>query len=606
MRKLLMITSTWNVIYFDSLIQGILKRIQDTDVHLDVFNAYDVVGRTVYGQMELGIFQLPDPQEYEGMLIAINSAGNPPYIDQLVSTFLAHGCKILCIDQQFMDQPCIGIDNYHMFYQMVEHMITVHGCRTMNYLGGPESHEENKLRYAAFCDCLAHHQIPLDPARVLHMRFLHSDGENAYSQWKQQNLHLPDAILCANDYMALGYCVAAQRDGYQAPGDFRISGFDNLEDGKFYSPTLTSINRNWKQLGYDSMSRLLDIIDDKTNASVYYAEGICIYNESCGCCSPHDNIRQSLHCMYQEKKTLESHDIIHHSVQQMLCGTGIGPQLSGTLNECCDLLKLPALAIYLRSEENTSTGLEAAAAADHLIYTNEGQESVTSLLPDSWTTRADCQICLFSPLHFRDEDMGYFVIPYNDELLFYQKHRKFSDNLSLALSLIRQQERLHQMNLQLQQLYIQDQLTGLYNRFGYEDRAKAYFQQQKGRVYVIFLDVDKLKVINDQYGHTMGDLAIKGVAEAMKAILSQAPIKVRMGGDEFLAIGPYTDEESLLSLEQQIRQWLAQYSANHRISFTLTASMGHVWSENMENSLEHLVQEADHKMYTYKKARNSR
>ena len=157
-----MITSTWNVIYFDSLIQGILRRIRDTDIHLDVFNAYDVVGQTEYGRMELGIFQLPDPQEYEGMLIAINSAGNPPYIDQLIRTYLEHDCKILCIDQQFMDQPCIGIDNYHMFYQMVEHMITVHGCRTMNYLGGPESHEENKLRYAAFCDCLAHHNIPLD------------------------------------------------------------------------------------------------------------------------------------------------------------------------------------------------------------------------------------------------------------------------------------------------------------------------------------------------------------------------------------------------------------------------------------------------------------
>lgn len=288
----------------------------------------------------------------------------------------------------------------------------------------------------------------------------------------------------------------------------------------------------------------------------------------------------------------------------MLSATSIGSQLPDTLNECCDLLKLPALAIYLRPAENSSTDL--GAAADHLIYTNEGQESVTSLLPDSWTTRADCQICLFSPLHFRDEDMGYCVIPYNDELLFFEKHRKFSDNLSLALSLIRQQERLHQMNLQLQQLYIQDQLTGLYNRFGYEDQAKAYFQQQKGRVYVIFLDVDNLKVINDQYGHTMGDLAIKGVAEAMKTVLSQAPIKARMGGDEFLAIGPYTDEESLLSLEQQIRQWLVEYSANHQISFTLTASMGHVWSENMVNSLEHLVQEADHKMYAYKKARKRR
>ena len=90
---------------------------------------------------------------------------------------------------------------------------------------------------------------------------------------------------------------------------------------------------------------------------------------------------------------------------------------------------------------------------------------------------------------------------------------------------------------------------------------------------MIFLDVDKLKTFNDQYGHAMGDMAIKGVAEAMNAILPQAPIKVRMGGDEFLAVGPYTDEAALLSLEARMQLWLAQYSEIHRMPFPLTASM---------------------------------
>lgn len=595
MRKMLMITNTWNDVYIDNLTQGILKRIRDTDIHLDIFNAYDVVGQSIYAQMELGIFRLPDPREYEGMLVTVNSVNNTAYVDEVIAAYLEHGCKILCIDQQFFNQPCIGIDNYRMFYQMVDHMITVHGCRTLNYLGGPKLHEENRLRYAAFCDCMARHQLSIEPARVLHMRFLHSDGEAAYGHWKQQGLHLPDAVLCANDYMALGYCVAAQRDGYYAPGNFRISGFDNLDDGQFFSPTITSINRNWNQLGYDSMSRLLDMIDGKSDASLYYTEGICVYNESCGCSGKPNSIRQSLQCMYQEKKTIESHNIIHHSSQQMLSGTSIGPQLSDTLSQCCELLKLSALAIYLQPAADATAGSGTAAPAGRQLYTDTGLEDAASLLPDSWYARADCQVCVFSPLHFRDENMGYCIIPYNSELFLHNKHRKFSDNLSLALSLIRQQEKL-------QQLYIQDQLTGLYNRFGYEDLAKAYFQQQQGRIYVIFLDVDNLKGINDRHGHALGDLAIKGVAEAMKTVLSQAPVKVRMGGDEFLAIGPYTDEAALLSLERQIQQWLAAYSAAHRIPFTLTASMGHVWSENMENSLEHLVQEADHKMYACKKA----
>lgn len=607
-----MITSTWNIVYIDSLIQGILNRIRDTDIRLHVFNAYHVTDHSVYEEMEQGIFQLPDPQEYDGLLIAVNSVGNAPYIDRMISSYLQHSRNILSIDQQFMKQPFIGIDNYQMFYRMVEHMITVHGCRTLNYIGGPEPHEENRKRYAAFCDCLAQHQIPLDPDRVLHLSFLHTDGEKAYEHWKRQGLHLPDAVLCANDNMALGYCVAAQRDGYYAPHDFRISGFDNSEESQIYSPSVTSINRGWVRLGQESVSRLLDMIEGKPQTSPYYTEGYCVFNESCGCNkSPHDNGR-ILQYMYREKKTVEHLNVLHHACQQLLCGTGIGPMLPDALNQCCDLLELDALAVYLRPVLDTAADAgscraaadaESCGAAAPCIYTNRGRESVSSLVPDSWTARADCQILLFSPLHFQTENLGYCVTPYNQKLLLYDKHRKFVDNLSLALSLIWQQEKLQQMNQQLQQLYVRDQLTGLYNRFGYEDLAKKYFRQQQGRIYMIFLDVDKLKTFNDQYGHAMGDLAIKGVAGAMEAVLTQAPIKVRMGGDEFLALGPYRDEALLLSLEAQMQLWLAQYSEIHRMPFPLTASMGHVWSENTDSSLEQLLQEADRRMYEIKKAR---
>lgn len=603
MRKILMITSTWNIIYIDSLIQGILKRIQDTDIHLHIFNAYHVVDHSVYGQMEQGIFQLPDPREYDGTLVAINSVGDTPYIDRIIASYLRQGCKILSIDQQFMDQPCIGIDNYRMFYQMTEHMITVHGCRTLNYLGGPEPHEENQKRYAAFCDCLARHGIPLDPRRVLHRSFLHADGENAYEHWKQLGLHLPDAVLCANDNMTLGYCVAAQRDGYYAPQNFRISGFDNSEEAQIYSPSITSINRGWVQLGYESVSRLLDMIDGRAEEKMYYTEGYCVFNESCGCsCGSHDNGR-ILQYMYREKKTTEHLNGLQLHSQQLLCGASIGPGLPDAMNQCCEMLGLGALAIYLQPGLDATADCGDHAAAVPQIYTNRGPDTVTFLVPDSWTASGDYQILLFSPLHFQSENLGYCVVPYDKNLLLYDKHRRFVDNLSTALSLIWQQAKLQQMNLQLQQLYVRDQLTGLYNRFGYEELAKKYFRQQQGRIYMMFLDVDKLKTFNDQYGHAMGDLAIRGVAEAMNAVLTQAPIKVRMGGDEFLAVGPYTDEAVLLSLEARMQLWLAQYSEIHQMPFPLTASMGHVWSESMDSSLEQLVQEADRRMYEIKKAR---
>ena len=364
---------------------------------------------------------------------------------------LQQGRKVLSIDQQFMDQPCIGIDNYQMFYQMTEHMITVHGCRKLNYLGGPEANEENQKLYTAFRDCLAKHRLPLAPGQTLHMSFLHSDGEKAYEHWKQLGLHLPDAVLCANDNMALGYLVAAQRDGYYAPKDFRISGFDNSEEGEIYSPSITSVNRGWVQLGHDSITRLLDMIDGTSEGRNYYTKGFCVFNESCGCHShAHDN-GQILQYMYREKKTSEHHNELHFASQQLLCSTSIGPQMPEALEQCCKLLELDALALCLQpdwEESNVSEGEGARMpeASMPQAYTDHGPDRLTSLTPNSWNARDDYQILLFSPLHFQSISLGYCVIPYNKDLIPYDKHRKFVDNLSLTLSLIWQQKKLQQMN----------------------------------------------------------------------------------------------------------------------------------------------------------------
>ena len=350
------------------------------------------------------------------------------------------------------------------------------------------------------------------------------------------------------------------------------------------------------------------MIDGTSEGRNYYTKGFCVFNESCGCHShAHDN-GQILQYMYREKKTSEHHNELHFASQQLLCSTSIGPQMPEALEQCCKLLELDALALCLQpdwEESNVSEGEGARMpeASMPQAYTDHGPDRLTSLTPNSWNARDDYQILLFSPLHFQSISLGYCVIPYNKDLIPYDKHRKFVDNLSLTLSLIWQQKKLQQMNLQLRRLYVRDQLTGLYNRFGYEDLAKNYFRKQQGRIYMMFLDVDNLKTFNDQYGHDMGDLAIKGVAEAMKAVLSQAPIKVRMGGDEFLAVGPYVDEAGLLSLEAQMELWLAQYSELHRMPFPLTASIGHVWNEDADSTLEQLVQEADRRMYEIKKAR---
>ena len=84
-----------------------------------------------------------------------------------------------------------------------------------------------------------------------------------------------------------------------------------------------------------------------------------------------------------------------------------------------------------------------------------------------------------------------------------------------------------------------DDLTGLYNRYGFIDRVKKLIDENPGEHFVgVLLDVDDFKVINDLYGHAWGDTVLQSLAESLKAFFPTGALVGRTGGDEFSIILP--------------------------------------------------------------------
>lgn len=225
------------------------------------------------------------------------------------------------------------------------------------------------------------------------------------------------------------------------------------------------------------------------------------------------------------------------------------------------------------------------------------------LIPEEWMKVEHPQVFMFSPLHFMNCSFGYCAIRYDEKLMTNLNHRILMETISLALENIRQRMSLNNMNRQLQRLYVRDSLTGLYNRSGYREKATKYFQEQNRRVYLIYLDLDNLKHINDTYGHALGDKAIQIAAEAIRTVFGNDEIRVRMGGDEFLIIGSFCSETEILEKELQMEMCLAEQSRKYTFPVVLKASMGHAWNEGRHENLESLVQQADSEMYLMKQQR---
>lgn len=104
-----------------------------------------------------------------------------------------------------------------------------------------------------------------------------------------------------------------------------------------------------------------------------------------------------------------------------------------------------------------------------------------------------------------------------------------------------QQEGIEQMsenNQRLAEISKTDQLTGLYNRWGFVESVQAITKKPMNygkEIMVLYADMDNLKIINDKFGHDEGDFSIKEIASILKDAFRSTNIVARFGGDEFVA-----------------------------------------------------------------------
>ena len=155
-----------------------------------------------------------------------------------------------------------------------------------------------------------------------------------------------------------------------------------------------------------------------------------------------------------------------------------------------------------------------------------------------------------------------------------------------------------------------DALTGLPNRRLFRDRltvALAHARRLKRPLAVMFLDLDRFKVVNDTLGHSLGDELLKAVAVRLKTALREEDSIARMGGDEFtVLLSGLQKNEDAAKIAQKILERVARPIGVEGNELFITTSIGIALFPNDGDTAEALLQNADHAMYRAKDAgRNS-
>lgn len=150
-----------------------------------------------------------------------------------------------------------------------------------------------------------------------------------------------------------------------------------------------------------------------------------------------------------------------------------------------------------------------------------------------------------------------------------------------------------------------DYLTGIFNRRSFERALREAFEEYKKRrasFSLVLIDLDNFKQINDNFGHSIGDIVLRQVAHLLRKNLRARDILARWGGDEFAVLIPGVDKEQASKIAERLKNLVENMNLileGQRVQ--LSFSYGVVQMEDRFSSIEELLEEADRELYKQKR-----
>ena len=598
---------------------------------------YDVVAFSTMGQhrsnndydaQEMRMFDFAPVEELDGIIAAPDTYEMLGFRDALIRmlTERAH-CPVASIRCHSGVGDCFFTDDSVAIRPLIRHLIETHGAKRIAFMAGFDGHQDSDARLRCYREELAAYGLEVPENGIFYGTLWVTDGPDAFRHFFGGNAPRPDAVVCANDYMARGLIDEMKRHGIRVPEDVLVTGFDHLIGYRTGFLTLTTVEQDYEAIttrAMEQLDRRIRGLESGPAPRQFAYPGKVILGESCGCCRPeYETVARTAMdsaAQYARLDTMTS-ELTYMDVDMSACDS---------LEEMHSVFMRRRSALptwrdfYLcLFEKPTETGTEhrfAEKMSDHacLIMGMRDREDLGMpmitfdrrlLLPPSMERPDRPQMLYLVLLHQKDSFYGYAVTRYMGE----ETPSPFYQMLNMMFAGV--VRNMHIRN-QLRALYeerrvssITDVLTRLFNRRGLEEQLEPLWRKltrDGASIALVYFDIDQLKQINDTFGHSAGDFAIRMVSAAIRKSAVRDGISARMGGDEFLTVLPEADQKDADLYMARFSECLHHLNDAEKRTFRVECSCGaYVVRLNENVTLEECIQGSDKVMYGIKSRRHA-
>ncbi|MCR5828735.1 MAG: GGDEF domain-containing protein [Lachnospiraceae bacterium] len=616
----------WSNEFYKYALEGIKAEADKDNVDVFAFVSYVLWDKSPQSLLQLNIIDIVNPEDYDGAILLTNTMNDAEEHKRITEKFKEAGVPLLSVEGKPGGVPCIMTENYNGMHELMEHMAKVHGLKKFVYVHGVEGNVEDNIRYRAFCDAIK--EYSLTEVGAFDGEFGYSRAYDETQKWIDKGKELPDVFVCANDHMAIGVMTALYKNGITVPGDVRVTGFDNIDEGKRTFPMLATVSRGWDKMGTRAYTELMRQIDNPYPEFEMIYDSVFVPSESCGCEANEADIKNRMEQVrggYAEKISRAIFDAFFQEMNLAAGRTGSKEEFPETMGKVFSSYNFLGKNFWLCIEPEifdledkvyTHCVKGYSEKLDVIYRKQEGKScepfrfDTRELVPGYVKDPDSSDLFIICPLNYQDFLIGYTVSKNDPTMLYSQEQRRWVYYMENAFMSLRQNIFTLKANRKLQEIAMTDFLTGLYNRTGVEEILFGHIEKQKKKgksTVLLFADIDRMKLINDNYGHLEGDVAIRATSSALISSCPKGFLMGRYGGDEFIAVGDYDHSEGVEEFCLRITESIKNYVELLHLSFPLSVSVGgKIIEPDTEGTIQDHIGAADRSMYERKEEAHRR
>jgi len=512
-------------------------------------------------------------------------------------------------------EGCVNIkfDQEQGFEAVVRHMVETHHMTNLHFMAGIRNNPFSDNRLEVFKRVLKENNLPFDDNMVSYGDFWSGPAEAATEKLVASG-KLPQAIVCANDKMAIAVCGVLNRHGIKIPEQVAVTGFDGVLEINFSSPRITSARCEAMDIARKTREVLVTIGKYKDKTESFLVPARLSFAESCGCqekvpvdASRYLNSLNDRFYLYQDEGIRLA--AIMAKIQRCESLNQITEELRDGMfyDMCCVVennLREEGNPDEFRMEQLSDRNRDMILLYDCNIQGDlqERPFPLKQIVPSVEYCLYTGRVIILTPLQHMGVPMGYAAFFFM-RLDHIQGSRitQIVNSLSSAFGGYRNMRYKNFLMHQIDEMYRIDTLTGLYNRRGF---ALAYqklleTEEESLPLTIILADLDRLKYINDTFGHKEGDFAIKSVAGALEEVCPKGSLYNRFGGDEMLAVcrGRFEPEK----IRKAFSDYFKKFNEESEKPYDVDASIGvYITEEDERLSFEEIIERSDRLMYEEK------